>query len=69
MLLNKQAKIQLSASLGVAFLVVSCMKMPRSSQPVMIKEDPTKALAKAREIREKNGHKTGRRVANEPLGF
>ncbi len=57
MLLNKQAKIQLSASIGVAFLVVSCMKMPRSSQPVMIKEDPTKALAKAREIREKTAIK------------
>ncbi|WP_428666202.1 PVC-type heme-binding CxxCH protein [Runella sp.] len=57
MQLNKQAKIQLSASLGVAFLVVSCMKMPRSSQPVMIRENPAKALSNAREIREKTAVK------------
>lgn len=57
MQLNKQAKIQLSASLGVAFLVVSCMKMPRSSQPVMIRENPAKALANAKEIREKTAIK------------
>lgn len=57
MLLRKQANLKLSASLGVAFLVVSCMKMPRSSQPVMIKEDPTTAMAKAKEIREKTAIK------------
>ncbi|MFN8348513.1 MAG: PVC-type heme-binding CxxCH protein [Spirosomataceae bacterium] len=55
--LNKQTKTQLAASVGVAFLVISCMKMPRSSQPVMVKEDPTKALAKAKEIREKTAVK------------
>jgi hypothetical protein len=51
--LKKQANIKLASSLGVAFLVVSCMKMPRSSQPVLIKEDPAKALSNAKEIREK----------------
>ncbi|WP_273216234.1 PVC-type heme-binding CxxCH protein [Runella zeae] len=53
MILERHAKIKLSASLGIAFLVVSCMKMPRSSQPVMVKEDPSKALANAKEIRDK----------------
>ena len=57
MLLRKQANLKLSASLGVAFLVVSCMKMPRSSQPVIIKEDPAKALSNAKEIREKTAVK------------
>jgi putative membrane-bound dehydrogenase-like protein len=57
MLLKKHAKLQLSAAFGTAFLVVSCMKMPRSSQPVMVKEDPTKAIAKAKEIREKTAIK------------
>ncbi len=57
MQLNKQAKIQLSASLGVVFLVVSCMKMPRSSQPVMIRENAAKALTNAKEIREKTAIK------------
>lgn len=51
--LKKPANIKLASSLGVAFLVVSCMKMPRSSQPVLIKEDPAKALSNAKEIREK----------------
>ena len=50
---NKQANLKLSASIGVALLVVSCMKMPRNSQPLSIKEDPTKVAAKAKEIREK----------------
>jgi quinoprotein glucose dehydrogenase len=50
---NKKSHLKLSVSIGVAFLVVSCMKMPRNSQPLSIKEDPTKVAAKAKEIREK----------------
>lgn len=59
MFLKKHSKLQLSAAFGTAFLVVSCMKMPRSSQPVMVKEDPTKAVSKAKEIREKTAVKLG----------
>ncbi len=53
MFLRKQANLKLATSLGVAFVVVSCMKMPRNSQLVSIKEDPAKLAAKAKEIREK----------------
>ena len=53
MRLKKQSKRQLLAAIGTACLVVSCMKTPRNSQPLVIKEDPAKAIARAKEIREK----------------
>jgi hypothetical protein len=40
MRLKKQSKRQLLAAIGTACLVVSCMKTPRNSQPLVIKEDP-----------------------------
>ncbi|MEZ4904721.1 MAG: HEAT repeat domain-containing protein [Spirosomataceae bacterium] len=47
----------LITAIAVALVVVSCMKTPRSSQAVVIKENAKEAAMKAKEIREKTAIK------------
>ncbi|GGD55404.1 glucose dehydrogenase [Emticicia aquatilis] len=57
MVLSKLLKSKLVWASASTILIVSCAKFGKKETPLVINEDPTKAVAKAKEIREKTSAK------------
>ncbi|MDZ7933381.1 MAG: hypothetical protein U5M51_00025 [Emticicia sp.] len=57
MILRKLLKSKLIWALASTILIVSCAKFGTKEKPLVINEDPIKAVAKAKEIREKTSAK------------
>ncbi len=57
MVLSKLLKSKLVWASASTILIVSCAKFGKKEKPLVINEDPTKAVAKAKEIREKTAVK------------
>jgi quinoprotein glucose dehydrogenase len=57
MILSKLLKSKLVLATASTILIVSCVKFGKKEKPLVINEDPTKVVAKAKEIREKTSAK------------
>lgn len=57
MILSKLLKNRLVWASASTILIVSCVKFGKKEKPLVINEDPTKVVAKAKEIREKTSAK------------
>ncbi len=57
MILSKLLKSKLILATASTILIVSCVKFGKNEKPLVISEDPTKIVAKAKEIREKTSAK------------
>lgn len=57
MILSKLLKSKLILATASTILIVSCVKFGKNEKPLVINEDPTKIVAKAKEIREKTSAK------------
>ncbi|MFN3490326.1 MAG: heme-binding protein, partial [Emticicia sp.] len=57
MILRKLLKSKLIWASASTILIISCAKFGKKEKPMIINEDPTKVVAKAKEIREKTSAK------------